>query len=226
MNAAKTLIATLFIAAASLASVAHATVINFNNLGGTAIAGNTGVYRGYTGFNSQATFTDSGFKFVGTQYQYSYVMGAGYNNSDASNIAYNGNDFYMSNGLFTISSAVAAPFSVNSLDLARWNSYYVGTSFTATLVGNKVGGGTVTSLIDLGTGLNSAKLTGNDFGTYALTGFNNLSSLTVTHNFGDYLAMDNLVVNATNVPEPSSIALFGLAVAAGAFARRRAGKAS
>lgn len=152
-------------------------------------------------------------------------MGSKYNNDDASNFACNGNDFYMSSRLFTISSATAAPFSVNSLDLVRWNSYYTGASSTATLVGNKVGGGTVTRMIDLGTTLNSHKLFGNDFGTYALTGFNNLASLTITNNFSDYLAMDNLVVNATNVPEPSSIALFGLAVAAGAFARRRAGKA-
>ena len=58
---------------------------------------------------------------------------------------------------------------------------------------------------------------------FNLTGFNNLSSLTFNGN-NAYLALDNLVVNAaaaTTVPEPSSIALFGLALAAGALVRRR-----
>ncbi len=226
MNAAKSLIATLLVAVASLTTAAHATVINFNNLGGTAIAGNTGVYYGYTQFNAQAPLANSGFTFIGSQGHYSYAMGAKYSGSDESNIAYNGNDFYMSSGLFTIASATAAPFSVNSMDLARWNSYSNVASFTATLVGNKVGGGTVTRIINLDTTLNSIKTTGNDFATYSLTGFDNLYSMTITNSGNEYLAMDNLVINATSVPEPSSIALFGLAVAAGAFARRRACKVS
>lgn len=83
-----------------------------------------------------------------------------------------------------------------------------------------------TQTVGLSASTNVSKVTGNDFTNYALVGFDNLNSVTITHNFGSYLAMDHFVVNATSVPEPSSLALFGLAVAAGAFARRRACKAA
>lgn len=69
MNAAKSLIASLLLAAASLAPAAHATVINFNGLAGTNLAGSTYVQAGvYSEFSSGATHTGTGFKFTGQGY--------------------------------------------------------------------------------------------------------------------------------------------------------------
>lgn len=215
MNVAKSLIASLVLVVASLAPAAQATVINFNNLAGSS-GGN------YTYIQTGTAYTNSGFRFLGANAD--FLMTSNYSGGDTGYSAYNGTDFFMAYNMFTISSATAVPFKVNSIDLVKWNDYAAGTQ--ATLTGNKAGGGTVTRIIDLNTIKNMDIHTGNDFTTYALSGFDNLSSLTITHNFNDYLAMDNLVVNATSVPEPSSLALFGLAMAACAFVRRRAGKAS
>ncbi|MET0859262.1 MAG: PEP-CTERM sorting domain-containing protein [Telluria sp.] len=214
MNAAKSLIATLLLAAAALAPAAQATVINFNGATG---AGNL------TSYTYATATTFSGYAFKPTLY--TYATGSDYSGQgDAGYYAYNGSDFYMTYDALTIKSSTASPFKLNSVDLTRW--YANTTGNTATFTGAKVGGGSVTQTVDLSSIDNYINRTGNDFTTYSLTGFDNLSSLTITHNFVGYLAMDNFVLNASSVPEPSSIALFGLAVAAGAFARRRAAKAA
>lgn len=124
----------------------------------------------------------------------------------------------------TIASATATPFTLNSLDLAPWQDAQGVTQ--ATLTGTKFGGGTISQIFTLNAVNNASKVIGNDFTTFLLSGFSNLSSLTITHNGSYFLAMDNLVINAATVPEPSSLALFGLAIAGCAFVRRRAGKAA
>ena len=175
----------------------------------------------YTDFSPSTTYTNGGFRFTGTAYD--YLIGPHYSSagSDSSWYAYNGTDYFLASGALTISSTTTSPFTVNSLDLVHW---YDGQSITqATATGHKVGGGTVTQTFDLGTILNRVQQDGNDFTTFALSGFDDLTSLTITHNGSAYLAMDNLVVNATTVPEPSSLALLGLAIAGCAFMRRRAG---
>ncbi|WP_426193782.1 PEP-CTERM sorting domain-containing protein [Massilia sp. DWR3-1-1] len=78
----------------------------------------------------------------------------------------------------------------------------------------------------LNTASNASKRTGNDFAAFALSGFNILQALMITHNSSYYLALDKLVVNASVVPEPGSRALLGLAAAACAAMRRRTAKAA
>jgi hypothetical protein len=213
MNVAKSLIATLLLAAASLAPVAHAAVINFNGMTGT------GTINGY----GSAPVANGGYNFASTEN--GYVTGSDYaGNTDSGYYAYNGTDFYMSAALATVTRANALPFKLTSIDLAMWAGY--SGAHTATLTGSKVGGGTVTQTVNLNTLGNGSKTTGNDFVTYFFTGFDNLSSLAISNNYGYYLAMDNFVLSAASIPEPSSMALFGLAVAAGAFARRRAAKSA
>jgi hypothetical protein len=215
MNVAKSLVATLTLAAACIAPAAHATVINFNGL-----AGMNGGMLTYVGSN--VPYITDGLRF--TADSGAYFIGAAYTGNDDNYLAYNGTDYYLTYRRFVISGATTSPFTVNSLDLARWDDYDLVTG--AILTGTKVGGGFVSQTIVLPASKNAATHIGNDFTTYALSGFDNLSSLTITHSNNGYFAMDNLVVNATTVPEPSSLALFGLAVAGCAFMRRRAAKAA
>jgi hypothetical protein len=208
MNAFKSLIATVALAAAAVATTAaQASVINFNGLANGNIV-----------YNNSTAVSTGGMSFKGSSA--TYFVTSTYNGGDNSNFSYNGSDFLLSYSAFTLASAAAAPFSVNSFDLASW---YDSTPIsTVTLTGTFVGGGSISKVLTL-TGSNLSKQTGNDFTMFNLTGFNNLSSLTFNGN-NAYLALDNLVVNAaaaTTVPEPSSIALFGLALAAGALVRRR-----
>jgi hypothetical protein len=215
MIAAKFLTTALFLTIATLTSSASATVVDFNKLAGTNVPGNTYVYTADTLFSSGASFTTNGFKFTSTSSD--YLIGTKYSNSDTSTIAYNGTDYFMAQDGFSVTSATAAAFSLNSIDLVSWTTLVT----TATLTGTKVGGQVVTKTITLDTHSNSSKLTGNDFLTYALTGFDGLTSLSITHSGSSFLAVDNVVLDAATVPEPSSVALFGLALAAGALVRRR-----
>ncbi len=219
MNAAKTLIAALFLVAASLASVSQAAVINFN--------GTTGA-DGFSGYSYGAVLSTGGFNL--STPVYGFVAASTYDhNTDSGQYAFNDSDFFVSYAATNLFSATAQPFKITSIDLAVWT--FPGANRKATLTGTKVGGGTVTQTFNLDTLPNGDKVTGNDFSTYFLVGFDNLSSLSISNNYQHYLAMDNLVMNenatsASAVPEPSSIALFGLALGAGAFARRRAVKAA
>lgn len=219
MIAAKFLTTALFLTIATLTSSASATVVDFNNLAGTNLPGNTNYMSKLTSFYGSTGFTTNGFNFKGTDNNYSYLIGANYAGGDSSDWAYNGTDFFIAASGFSITSATAAPFSINSIDLGRLT---LESFTTATLTGTKVGGGIVTTTVTLDITSNASKHTGNDFLTYSLTGFDNLSSLSITHNGLNYLTVDNVVLNAATVPEPSSIALFGLALAAGALVRRRA----
>ena len=175
----------------------------------------------YTEFDNGAAFTTNAFKFTCTDFK-DFLLDDTVSSTDSSDDAYNGTDYFIAYFGFSIASASAAPFSLTSIDLAPFQDYSGVT--TATLTGTKVGGGIVTKIISLDPTLLSHKQTGNDFTTYLLTGFDNLSSLSITHNGTTALAVDNVVLNvdAATVPEPSSIALFGLALAAGALVRRRA----
>ena len=206
MNVFKTLIATIAIAAGCASSAAQATVIDFNGLANNSLMS--------LGSNSTPA---GGMTFKGANA--SYFMSSSWTGGDQGASAYNGTDFYMSFQNFTITSQFSTPFSVNSLDLAQW---YDGSGVSqVTLVGTVAGGAPISQTLNLDTRTNASKVTGNDFTTFNLTGFNNLTSLTVSHNGSTYLALDNLVVNAVSVPEPSSIALFGLALAGVAVMRRR-----
>lgn len=82
---------------------------------------------------------------------------------------------------------------------------------TLSLIGHLVGGGSVTTSLN----------TSDTWMTYALSGFNNLSSVDI-YGYNVYaVAIDNLEINASAVPEPASMALLGLGLAGVLAARRR-----
>jgi len=109
----------------------------------------------------------------------------------------------------TLTLTGPSAFSIASIDLGSLSPNGAGT---VTLTGMFVGGGEIVQALSFG----------STWATKTLSGFTNLSKLNIIYTTGSDPAMDNLVVNASKVPEPASLALFGLGLGVASLARRRA----
>jgi hypothetical protein len=120
-------------------------------------------------------------------------------------------------GTVNMRSAASALFSVASIDLTTLNGNY---PVNFTLTGTHADGSTVSQTYYSDT---------YNWTTVALTGFNSLSSFSITNppdaNGGTYASLvDNIVVHASAisaVPEPGSLAMFGFGAAVIGFTARR-----
>lgn len=135
--------------------------------------------------------------------------------------AENGTEILVSS-LFSITTVSKMPFSITSFDLglqhANWDQLR-----TIDYWGSKADGTTVFGSVRMWFN-NTLQL--NDLNTVSLDGFNGLTSFSIMANNDPdrILAFDNFVVAATVpsvVPEPSSMALMGVAVAVMALRRRK-----
>ena len=110
--------------------------------------------------------------------------------------------------VITLTAVGGGAFSFSALDAA--NLRFESSTQPLDLVGAVAGGGIVVDQVTIGA----------TWQTFALTGFNDVTSVAIFGpDIGQDLAMDNLVVNS--VPEPATLGLLGLGLAGVGFMRRR-----
>ena len=165
-----------------------------------------------TSVTGVSNYVENGFQLSGDNLM---VLGgtwnAGYSTGSNSMLSNTGN------GRITLTKAGGGAFSFNSIDVSE---LYNQSNLSATnvhFVADLAGGGTADYTVDLDLVFGYQAV---DFGGT----FNNVTSVSWLQT-ASYHQFDNLVMGAaTAVPEPASIALVGLALAAVGAARRRAVK--
>jgi hypothetical protein len=113
----------------------------------------------------------------------------------------------------TLTLTGPSAFSITSIDLALLDQRNDAIG-TVQLTGLFQGGGQIVQTFNYA----------GTWSTESLSGFTNLAALQIVITGGPDAAMDNLVVDAAQVPEPASLALFGLGLGVAGLARRRAGR--
>ncbi len=178
----------------------NATIITFDN---TANAGQ------YTVLGSNGTYTESGLTIQATGNTILYNMDANFYN-----YSNNGTDFgYFERGTQSVTLSATNPFSLQSFNAANIFGSQAGD---VTVKGFQ--GGTTAALTQVFRTLGS-----DQWSLFSLTGWNNLTSVTITAQ-KDFLAFDNVTINApTATPVPAAVWLFGSGLA-GLVATRRKNK--
>lgn len=192
----KTLIAGLLLSLASM-SAANATTITFDSL---EQSGTGHQFPGAT-YTEQGFLLDSHGEFVSAQQQ--------------TTDWYAGSASLFNNGpeaTTTLTKVGGGTFALNGISLAPVSSFH-GPNATVSFTGNVNGGGTVFQSFVVGSAL--------AFSNFSFSGFNNLDSVSWVQ-ASPYHQFDNIVLDSGTVPEPASLALFGLALAGFAVARRKA----
>ncbi len=103
----------------------------------------------------------------------------------------------------TLQQINASSFDLLSLDFTQINAL-LGNYNNLSFIGNLAGGGTVSQMINFDNIFNVQNI--------AFTGFTNLTSVQFSNGSSQALQIDNIVLRTTNVPEPSTLAIFALGI--------------
>jgi len=114
------------------------------------------------------------------------------------------------NGTTTLSAADGSAFSLISIDLGPLIGGVYGASVTFT--GEIFGGGSVDQAF--------GPISVGAFTTFSFGGFTNLTSVSWVQ-ISPHHQFDNIVIDTQSVPEPGTLALFGIGLAAMGLSRRR-----
>lgn len=199
----KSLTTTAFLAACILFSSfsANAAVVNFEDTGGSSLA-----YRGLS-------FADQGLTFTVATGEFQYTVDGNETPLPAEGVN-NGTNFYIASPQTNITATDGSAFSLNQIDLGL--SLFTFPTQDAVLTGFFSNGSSFSTTVSL-----------NDtsFQTFLLAGFDDITRLNVALANG-YVAIDNInfTQNNANVPEPGTVALFGLGLFGFLASRRRLAK--
>ena len=181
-------------------AAANAAVIDFNGLVGTGL-----VDRGFT-------YTEDGYTLTNLSTPFPFTS------IHSGDSRYTGTPSFFNNtvnGLTRLTASDNSAFDLQSIALDSLNGGY---NQTVTFTGFFAGGGTIVQAF-----MTDASFPGLQ--TFNFTGFTNLSRVewTQTPNFHSF---DNITVQASDVPEPVSLLVFGGLVAGGGWLARRRMKAA
>lgn len=186
------LLAIIGVAVSLFSGSAQATVIGFEDVS----IGGSGYAHPVAGYQ--------GFQWSGNQGSTSWVISN--NNGSFGSIganAHTGNNFAWSNGgaALDLSSAI---FDLNSVWLASWAG-----NQTETIKGYLAGNEIYSTTLTVGS-------------NYSFVSLDFVGVDQVTFSGGFNLVLDDMTINGGTVPEPESLALFGLALAGLGLTRRKA----
>lgn len=188
---------------------AHATIIDFNAITGTAFAGSDFSYAGrMTHIPAPGSFSTQGFLFAVKSGRGIWLQGPNWVTSDAATQAYSNSNHMAVTHDVTLSLVDGGVFSLTSLDYNVNAFNGTASAIHATIV---AADGTISTSDLFGGSISNQLLTvGNDFLHIDSPQFTNVRSIAFSVSRNEF-ALDNLSV--VTVPEPSAFALFGLALA-------------
>jgi hypothetical protein len=162
------------------------------------VTGNSGFYG--------STYQEEGFQLAATLLY--TIRPNDQNRYTGTTSFYNGN----ANGITIVTKVGGGAFSFDSIDLDGFNNQAAAVTFIGTLLNNSTTSLTFTTNATYG------------LQTFAFTSaFDNVKSVSWTQ-ASPFHSFDNIVVNATAVPEPTTVALLGLGLLGFAASRRKVGK--